>query len=239
MPRFAALLIVLAAVAVAIVLLRPDREDATSEPAAAPEPAGRLAQGIERARAAITVRRGDMEYELIGGLDLSEGYRFRGRVKDSSYRYLDDGTPIWLAGGPGSVGGLDTPDTLTRPDFSFDRDGPIWFDDHPPTLPLTRAPRHRYDPNYMKGAEVYAHLSLLALKHGRYGAAFDFAPYSERNDLSKVGKAAGTTRIDATADPAGTLERLRLDLPPAAVEVRLYPSDRPVRALELRRFAME
>lgn len=244
--RVAVLLAV--AIGAAILLWSKDAADpprATSsvpQPQAAPR--GPLARGIERSRLVITVRRGERAYELRGGLDLSEGYRFRGRITESGYRHLEDGTPIWLAGGPGtwvrpvpSVPGWRRYDTLTKSSFSRGRD--YWLDDHPPTLPLTRFRLGEYDPNYLKGGEVYAHLSLIALKHARHGRAFDFTPYTQRNDLSKVGTAAGPTDVDVAVGATGTLERLRLDLPPATVDVRIFQSDRAVPRLNTRSFAIE
>lgn len=244
MLRVLALVTILGAAALAVWLNDSETQQRSPAPeiraASTPESTGPLARGLERSRAVITVRRGDLEYELRGGIDLTEGYRFRGRVTESSTRYPDEGTPIWLAGGRGAWGGSDRPDTLTKPDFPFNRDDPIWFDDHPPTLPLTEAQPNAYDPDFREGAEVYAHLSLLALKHAHYGRAFDFTPYAHRNDLTKVvSDARRQTAFNASVGPAGMLERLRFALPPAVVDVRLSPSDRSIPVLKLRRFAIE
>lgn len=188
MPVRVALLLAVA-VGAAVLLWPRDVADPPRAVSSAPQPLapprGPLARGIERSRLVITVRRGTRAYELRGGLDLSEGYRFRGRVTEGSYRYVDSGPPIWLAGGRGAWRGFQRPVTLTKQNFAFDRDDPVWFDEHPPTLPLTRVRPNAYDSNYLKGAEVYAHLSLLALKHARHGRAFDFTPYGATQRLEQ------------------------------------------------------
>lgn len=248
-----AVLLAVAASAAVVWLWPEDAADSPRAVASTPQPqaapAGPLSRGIERSRVVITVRRDARAYELRGGLDLSEGYRFRGRITKSGYRHLEDGTPIWLAGGPGSwsrpapsnPGWRRYYDTLTK--SSFSRGKRFWLDDHPPTLPLTGFRLGQYDPNYLRGAEVYAHLSLLALKHARHGRALDFAPFARRppgySELRKVALAAGETDLTTTVGADGTVKRLRLDLPPATVDVRLFPSDRAIPRLSTRSFAME
>lgn len=237
MTRFVAPLVVAAA---ALVLLWPDDADdrvprQPATPEAPPSPSGPLARGIERSRAVITVRRGERDYELRGRLDLSTGYRFRGRITRGGSEYLRNGTPIWLAGGKGSMARMGHHfDTFTKPRDPW-HDAPVWFDDHAPTLPLT------HDPLDQSGAEVYAHLSFLALKHAVHGRPYDFARAAGRryNDVREAARAAGKADFDVTVGDAGRVERLHLAVEPATVDVRLFPSERPVPALHFRRFAME
>jgi hypothetical protein len=236
MIRFVALLVVAAA---GLWLLWPENADDPTPgqrvaPGLAPSPSGPLSRGIERSRAVVTIRRGERDYELRGRLDLSTGYRFRGRITSGGDEYLKNGTPIWLAGGKGSMARMAHHfDTFTKP-ADPRHDAPVWFDDHAPTLPLTHDP-------FGQSAEVYAHLSFLALKHAVHGRPYDFARAAGRryNDIREVARAAGETGFDVTLGNAGRVERLQLSVDPATVDVRLFPSERPVAAPRFRRFAME
>lgn len=215
MARFLGLLAV-AAIAAAFWLLADDeRLPSPQRVAPAPEPTSPLSQGIERSRAVITVRRGGREWELRGGLDLSEGYRYRGRITTTADRHLAKGTPIWLAGGHGTWAARPgVHDTMTKQ--AFGRERPVWFDDHPPTLPLARGSFDEDD-----GAETYAHLALRALKHGTHDRRY------------------GGTDPDVTVGEAGRVERLHLEHAATTVDVRLFASDHPVGPLRTRRFALE
>lgn len=184
------------------------------------------AEPVRSAHVVITVRAPERVAVLRGRADLRRGYRFIGR----------DGRTVFAL--------------ARRRDGGFEqvlqttlgaRQGPIWLDDHPPTLPLTRRGLNPI------GAEAFAHLALLALTEatpevGRVDFAglyrrpprYDDGRFIMRPFLRSVGTLPVTWSVDGDhrvrglsfTVPPSTRPFRRWGRPPGAeVDVRLTRLD--------------
>jgi hypothetical protein len=184
-----------------------------------PRPAPTLSDAAERtlaggpARIVATVRAGRARYRVRGTWDPTVGYRVCGRLVQSELDYPRNPV-LWLEGRNRSYG------TLTGPGCGQNR---VWFDDHPPTLPVFgqfRAP----------GAEDYLHAALLALGGMTDDGQIDFRAFDRdppRRDedgwtLRPLLRKLGTRQVSVTVNRDGFVKRLRLTAPPdVRVELRL------------------
>jgi hypothetical protein len=198
-------------------------------PAAAPD----------TARIEATVRSGPVRYHLEGRLDTSRGYRLCADIGPAPLGYLRHSV-LWLEGRNGSYG------TLTAHGRRCTRDA-SWFDDHPPTLPLSDL--HRFPSRAVPGAEDYLHAALLGLT-GLSGravteerlfmdfAALDREPRRRDEDgwtLRPLLRSLGTQHVEVHVNSLGIVDRLRFVAPADA-----GPTPKPVTVgLRLWRFGRE
>jgi hypothetical protein len=114
-----------------------------------------VAAGPSRVSAAVQGDAG--EYALIGAVDPSDGYRLCAEIQrtpDPPDSYLR-GRTLWLEERNNTYG------TLTAAKAPCPEQG--WFDDHPPTLPLSDVGELLDPAGGETGAEDFLHVGLLAL----------------------------------------------------------------------------